>query len=1304
MALYIDGIKQPAWMGEQDVKAIWFETIGSGTTTGTVSKPAGAGTDVSFVMDEWGTATDALVSTINEGKPTYQSPVDASGDPITTTFNTSGEYTFSGTPVPAAAHALIYVYICDFQNYVTTEALTGMELVGDAVVGSDFDATSFLYATTKNNPESKTPTEVMAILSGESGAAFDFGSTGLTTDVVDESTGAAGVTIESLLLKDGNITIGDGNTIGQSAGPLLTFDDTNDLLTASGCDVAITGDTQTQDFTTYTEVDPSTYFAVTGDTITVTLLPRNVDAYIYKDFGVDNFSGNFTHEIEISTTTSGVEIAYVWMLANLVDDSKGIDDASGDFLGLYFYENDIILVECDGGTTYTASDYNISTDGTVYYITIVRDEDVGTYGTIYAYIYSDAAKTTLLATRSIALHSSKKDFRYLYGVNSYNSGAVQARSCVISNLSIGATGSLSVSGIINAGADINVAGNIIVHDGGLIETDIINEATTDAGVTIDSVIAKDGGITLTASINLALGAGKGIIFGDGNTEIYEKTDNNLYVKIAGTDRWEIDANQFRALTNYGGQVKRAAGTVGSPAFTFVGDTDTGIYRATTDALSLVAGGVEGIRVTESAAAISVNLYGGLIIPDAGNIGSESDTDAIAISSAGIVSITEKLGVGTTAVPHGGVGYAKLAIEGTNANAAGPHIQLTTDADDYPLIQILPYTHDDIHIIFDGYYDGGFKSSDAGSNFRIYKATDRIAIGYDSGNAQGGAVVWNNGFSLDTAGNVRIENGAILVGDGNAIGVSGGIGLTFDDTNSKLILSGGNLIIPDAGTIGSASDTDAIAIAADGKVTLSQDLIVTENISVGTDSPSASFSGTGDIYATSGIKAMEGLYSEAVAYGAGLEVSDNSLAVTYTNVIYGDATLTAATQIIADSHGSFDSTYVGQFFKVISSTPSFTGATGEIVAAPTSTTLVVSFGTAGGDTIVDATAMSFVVYPEPRCFIGDNGDVHYCIGEHEDASFKICADISNNEHAVHFVSKAGVTGNRALDIEFDPDTYGGTSVIRTKIDATAFASAETVGTVLDVIVDNTGATAGDVHGIDVALGDPSNASLEVEAVATHEGVDVIGQYLGEPAALTAGFEYDASGTSYTDRTTAFNSAGTDVQIFDADNDAILLASAAKFDEINVVLAVTASHTILPTFHFIKDDGSWVEFTPSDDTSGFTGNGTVRFDSDTLTDWGVRTINEVTGSGAADDYYWIKITRTRNNLVRQPTEDTIQVTALGTKMGWNKDGDVNINTMAVVDGITAPTAISGQAIIYVDTADGDLKVKFGNGFVATIAADS
>ncbi len=38
------------------------------------------------------------------------------------------------------------------------------------------------------------------------------------------------------------------------------------------------------------------------------------------------------------------------------------------------------------------------------------------------------------------------------------------------------------------------------------------------------------------------------------------------------------------------------------------------------------------------------------------------------------------------------------------------------------------------------------------------------------------------------------------------------------------------------------------------------------------------------------------------------------------------------------------------------------------------------------------------------------------------------------------------------------------------------------------------------------------------------------------------------------------------------------------------------------------------------------------------------------------------------------------------------------------MTAPGTVAGMAQIYVDTADGDLKVKFGDGTVKTIVVDT
>lgn len=55
-----------------------------------------------------------------------------------------------------------------------------------------------------------------------------------------------------------------------------------------------------------------------------------------------------------------------------------------------------------------------------------------------------------------------------------------------------------------------------------------------------------------------------------------------------------------------------------------------------------------------------------------------------------------------------------------------------------------------------------------------------------------------------------------------------------------------------------------------------------------------------------------------------------------------------------------------------------------------------------------------------------------------------------------------------------------------------------------------------------------------------------------------------------------------------------------------------------------------------------------------------------------------------------------------MSWR--GISIVPTVVIVDGVTAPDTLTGKASIYVDTADGDLKVKFSDGTVKTISADT
>ena len=54
------------------------------------------------------------------------------------------------------------------------------------------------------------------------------------------------------------------------------------------------------------------------------------------------------------------------------------------------------------------------------------------------------------------------------------------------------------------------------------------------------------------------------------------------------------------------------------------------------------------------------------------------------------------------------------------------------------------------------------------------------------------------------------------------------------SSSGNITTGGNIIIPDAGNIGSSSDTDAITIANSGNVTFSQDITISGDVTISSD--------------------------------------------------------------------------------------------------------------------------------------------------------------------------------------------------------------------------------------------------------------------------------------------------------------------------------------------------------------------------------------------------------------------------------------------------------------------------------------
>ena len=181
----------------------------------------------------------------------------------------------------------------------------------------------------------------------------------------------------------------------------------------------------TEDFTTYTEVDTGGFLSQTTDRSLWTGIHLGADAYLYCDMGIDHFDGDFEHLLTASTTLSAPDIdceTGAWGMANDLGNWYTLQagNRSGLVLNFSIYDTygvsfGMTIAELDSGYNYTDR-WQGGTSETVYYPRIVRDEAIGTYGTFYVYIYSDPDRTTLLDTLSIVLHSSKKDYRYIYGV------------------------------------------------------------------------------------------------------------------------------------------------------------------------------------------------------------------------------------------------------------------------------------------------------------------------------------------------------------------------------------------------------------------------------------------------------------------------------------------------------------------------------------------------------------------------------------------------------------------------------------------------------------------------------------------------------------------------------------------------------------------------------------------------------------------------------------------------------------------------------------------------------------------------
>jgi hypothetical protein len=107
-----------------------------------------------------------------------------------------------------------------------------------------------------------------------------------------------------------------------------------------------------------------------------------------------------------------------------------------------------------------------------------------------------------------------------------------------------------------------------------------------AGGTMTGAILNADGSAAAPSISFS---------SDTDTGLYYSS-NTIYASFAGSAAWLFKADYIGSSSSFAAMVTKAAGSAASPSYSFMSDTDTGIFRVAADQLGISTGGTERVHV------------------------------------------------------------------------------------------------------------------------------------------------------------------------------------------------------------------------------------------------------------------------------------------------------------------------------------------------------------------------------------------------------------------------------------------------------------------------------------------------------------------------------------------------------------------------------------------------------------------------------------------------------------------------------------------------------------------------------------
>lgn len=257
--------------------------------------------------------------------------------------------------------------------------------------------------------------------------------------------------------------------------------------------------------------------------------------------------------------------------------------------------------------------------------------------------------------------------------------------------------------------------------------------------------------------------------------------------------------------------------------------------------------------------------------------------------------------------------------------------------------------------------------------------------------------------------------------------------------------------------------------------------------------------------------------------------------------------------------------------------------------------------------------------------------------------------------MRFEQQPDIVNTRALTINVDANGQVNTHAVVVNMTATGIGAGETI-TNYDVNIDSANSTGGIVRGYEMSI--TGAGSIVAHLLHADPGVVPLTHFSG-----TFGNMDECTMTGLGDILASCTDTATDATLFADDNDELVIGDAVRFSQISIDLDTFAGGAgIAPTFEFSTGSDTWTAFTPTDETQGMRQSGVINWALSDISSWATGTSTR----------YFIRITRTRDNIPTVPIENLIQISVTNV-YAWDALGNINMNALnasstLLVDGLS------------------------------------